>query len=349
MNLLKGIQVGDRVFLKRVRVPGGLVGLGAIGTVTGKRKTNVGIGGEVQVRFDADGITYSVLANQLRFWVDEGPDHRILKDSEEVREGDEYINLGANTPQWKPVGSWNTQPPFLTVGHRRKNTLSNPRAAFTLQFRRRVAKPAPLTAPPAKPAPRRSSRPAPAGYRVLEEGETILETDRYIRSNGTLTHWAAHCTGGKVGDHPGDLDSMPWVRAVASPAPAPRSPEGQPPAGYRWLVEGEFVEKGDRVYHVDENVFRSPISDYTGHVVGTAMMDLTSYPFVRAIAAVKPSNPKTKKTALSGGFRAITINRDSPGSAEVTLTNSRGMDTLTVRFSNDTLDALAQLIVDTKQ
>jgi hypothetical protein len=69
--------------------------------------------------------------------------------------------------------------------------------------------------------------------------------------------------------------------------PAPRSPEGDPPIGYRWLVEGEIVQAGDFWVRSFDGELRdvSHGVDYVGHVVGGYDDDILGNPFVRPIAA----------------------------------------------------------------
>lgn len=225
-----GIRVGDRVFLKHselCKVP-----VGAIGTVASLTSS---FEGQISVRFDGHmsgyhktsapelANTYAVKSKDLRYYADAGAGYRILRDNETRLPTDEVIGGLTLAGTWGPCTSLRFCSPSSwdkTVGQRRAFIATvNPRAAWTLQYRRKEAVPA---MPPwaSLPAP----APAVESYQFLGDNDVIQAGDEF-RTNVSVDKWyrfgdSVGRTLAEAADHLSDLDGV-TIREARRPAPAP--------------------------------------------------------------------------------------------------------------------------------
>ena len=221
-----GIRVGDRVFLKHSELCGVLVG--ATGTVASLTSS---FEGQISVRFDghmsgyhkssapALANTYAVKPKDLRYYADAGAGYRILRDNETRLPTDEVANGLAGIATWRSCQSLrlcSRAAQAKTGGDRRAElTKINPRAAWTLQYRRKEAAPV-VTAAPAAPAVN--------SYQFLGDNDVIQAGDEF-RTNVSVDKW--HRFGDSVGRtlaeaaaHLSDLDGV-TIREARRPAPTP--------------------------------------------------------------------------------------------------------------------------------
>ncbi len=100
-------------------------------------------------------------------------------------------------------------------------------------------------------------------------------TDRYENSwISRVTHWFPLEKGKRA--------------ALGNEQPRlPRFPEGEPPAGYRWLGEGETVKEGDQYF---SQGLRQVVKGLVGYKVGTFDCDYDDVPYFR-LPLDKPAAP----------------------------------------------------------
>ena len=135
----------------------------------------------------------------------------------------------------------------------------------------------------------------PAGYRRCGSFFPVLDVGERL---GSLL---GHAVGETAGEQP-EFDKWPAVRPIPVPSPAakpaPRLPSGTPPAGYRFLAEGEIVQRGDvylfkgKIHHTRE--------DFTGAKVGDYPSDFEGEPWVRKL----PEAPKSAQP-IPLGYREL--------------------------------------------
>lgn len=211
--------------------------------------------------------------------------YRELNDGELIEESDMYCKGGA----WK--ARWSDTFAALSVGARYGDH------CFPTIREVEAAKPKPL-------------------WRRMNSTEKVNEGDRYIwdyegaqtfdlyadgSKNGYLSsNWRTPMEGKQAEGcvYFRRLDNEPAV--VETAKPQPECPEGTPPYGYRFLVEGETVQAGDRVFgnfgwEEDPNIERSiDARRYVGRVVGQCGTDNDFvFPFVRPLVEeVRGEGPK---------------------------------------------------------
>lgn len=131
-----------------------------------------------------------------------------------------------------------------------------------------------------------------SGYRLVGEIEVLKEGDqscmvKYLHEG---TWWPISVSMGERAGSAWAMLADPVVarRKVEAPKPtvaSPRVPKGTPPAGYRFLVEGEIVQASDAWVRYDGSLEpANGISfNYVGSKVGKHVCDLTDSPFVRKV------------------------------------------------------------------
>lgn len=217
--------------------------------------------------------------------IEHGYGYRLLKDGEPIKEGDECLPPGGKwvdrlSHGYYGVGSAYRDPSKHKAGHyltRRKIDVG-------------------------------------AGYRLVGENETILATDEcaYARLvDGSNTWYSCERSEGST---PKQEHSDFWAkdhvvirRKVETAVPvSPRTPEGTPPAGYRFLVEGEVIQEGDcwlssmRGQLIPANDDRG---NYVGSKVGERNCDLSVCPFVRPVGFAKSSAPSQAEELLKAELK----------------------------------------------
>ncbi len=154
--------------------------------------------------------------------------------------------------------------------------------------------PKPEAPAPAQPSKRYPNGTPPAGYRFLAWGEVIEEGDEYAdRRFGNAPRRLSDCFVGRTAGSLNDFESLPAIRRIPAPIapakPAPRVPSGTPPAGYRFLHEGEVVQEGDQYVSSYDSRILHDAKSFIGESVGRYNADLTSEPYVRRIETPKPA------------------------------------------------------------
>lgn len=357
-----GIWVGDRVFLKHSELCGVLVG--ATGTVASLTSS---FEGQISVRFDghvsgyhkssapALANTYAVKPKDLRYYADAGEGYRILRDNETRLPTDEVIGGNTDLQTWhscKSLRLCSHAAQAKTVGDRRAElTKINPRAAWTLQYRRKEEAPA-VAAPTPTPAaqtvtPRCSTLTPPAGFRILAEGEPIQLGDRTWTGAGWGISALREHTSKVAGFFYGDLTDVPWVRPA--PRVCPTSDDCPAVQSYQFLGDNDVIQAGDE--------FRTNVSvdkwyrfgDSVGRTLAEAAAHLSDLDGVTIREARRPAptpavEPATTRTADLRNGGTITLDRNRTGLPLITVRYSDGQVASANRYTDDELTALATLL-----
>lgn len=148
---------------------------------------------------------------------------------------------------------------------------------------------------------------AGSGYRLLARGEAIQEGDDVL----LFGRWTAVRVS--MGDSVKASDVGRFRRKL-------RVPQGTPPAGYRWLVEGEEIRPGDRYVRFRVGNKLSPafpddsMCVFRDTKVGDCPSDFTTEPWVRPVeaAAQKLTRKLESATAKIAGQKraADSANRE---------------------------------------
>jgi hypothetical protein len=163
---------------------------------------------------------------------------------------------------------------------------------------------------PASPAPKAPSLDDPRWVTIKEDieyGEPYTEGDFWVDS-GKGVPFIAHRGAGSW------TAGTRWL-PVAVAAKAPRSPEGTPPAGYRFLVEGETVQPGDCLINrlpgereFDEDGPITAYGRFDGWTVGRYQNDLTFFPFVRKLPTLTEVVGVRPPVDVGSGYRLLNEN-----------------------------------------
>jgi len=194
---------------------------------------------------------------------------------------------GVNRPWGNPVGVTWDNGELNSYKPRDLAKVRKPKVAKAL---------APATSPVIDPG---------AGYRLLSATEPLKPGDEFhSKQPAPLGTWIESDDDYVLGG--ARTNTLTYRRKIETPATepmkaAPRSPEGTPPAGYRWLVEGEIVGAADLVHNsVTGN--RGCPGAWEGHVVGLFANDFSSHPFIRPLATPTTSSGPATVTEPDRGL-----------------------------------------------
>lgn len=159
-----------------------------------------------------------------------------------------------------------------------------------------------------------------SGYRLVGENETVLASDQW-ENPGDFSEWSSGTSGGSVGLTPARAistghapEATIWRRKVEAPKPAPRTPPGTPPTGYRFLVEGEIIQAGDSwVSPTFERLVPATedFNNYVGSRVGARRCDLAHCPFVRPVKPTREVELESRIATLESTL--LNLHADNSG------------------------------------
>lgn len=220
-------------------------------------------------RPDECSVTVRATIYQSTDAVASEPGYRFLNLGEKLVKGDQcFYEAWGTTSGWRD-GRAVGDPGYACI-YRRKTPTPAPRTSGIL---RSEAVEAPAAPAPVERKPEPGVYPG-EGYRFLDVGEKIQHGDRIIHVCGMLLDAGEHIAGSTV--NPASQNLRPWghyARKIEAPAPATPKPTSitaswpPAPAGYRYLVEGEKVQVGDR--YIGSDGFADDGEDSDSHFIGT--------------------------------------------------------------------------------
>jgi hypothetical protein len=245
-------------------------------------------------------------ARPLRVAPEAGEGYRLLGETEPTLGGDEFVN-GESVIEWSPLEGIG-QP----LDERRQNLRDSgrPAAAEGLRIRRKV--PAPV-----RPTP-------PAGWRLLNKGETIKAGDQYLSGGISIDSNFSGIFNGRLADPWASDADFSWIRKVEALAVPAAEAEVEPGEGYRLVQDGEVYKKGDEL--LSHNGGWDPRTISVGDVRQCWHFPTRRKAETEAEEPMFFSTPVNSHTETLTGGRSVTVERDEFGGSLIQMVGFDGFE-----------------------